>query len=84
MIRNNMRMIKCDNRMNVTVKMDEKSMQHIKHRKNCESALWAKKGFIQSPLLLYKLSVLYALSALSVMFALSELSALSDLSALSA
>ena len=29
MIRNNMRMIKGDNRMNVPVKMDNKSMQHI-------------------------------------------------------
>ena len=30
MIRNNMRMIKGDNRMSVPVKVDKKSMQHIK------------------------------------------------------
>ena len=59
----------------------------IKHRKDCKSALWAEKGFIQSPLLLYKLSALSAfsaLSALSALFALSALYALYALSALSA
>ena len=39
----------------------------MKHCKDCKTARWAKKGFIQSPLLLYKLS---ALSALSVLFVL--------------
>ena len=48
-----------------------------KHRKDRETALWAKKGFIQSRLLLYKLSALSVLSASSASSALSALSALS-------
>ena len=26
---------------------DSNSMKQMKHRKNCETALWAKKGFIE-------------------------------------
>ena len=61
--------------ISVSLKLDRDETGELTRRENIARieklpiayGLWAKKGFIQSPLLLYKLS---ALSALSVLFVL--------------
>ena len=63
-----------DQRLNYSWKLKVKNSgykkKREKHRKDCESALYAKKGFIQSLLLLSALSALSILSELSVNFTL--------------